>query len=94
MANILYFIGLGSNLGAREQTVRRAIDMLEQRIGSLLGQAPFMYNPAVGFVSEHEFCNTVALYESALQPMEVLAVAQDILQDGNRAVSWVVPRGR
>ena len=84
MASILYFIGLGSNLGAREQTIRRAISMLEKRVGKLIGEAPFVYSPAVGFVSEHEFCNTVALYESALQPMDVLAIAQDIEQQLGR----------
>lgn len=80
----LYFVGLGSNLGAREQTIRRAVDMLEKRIGNLLGLAPFVYSEPVGFVSEHEFCNTAALYESVLQPMEVLAVAQDIEQQLGR----------
>ena len=85
MAKMLYFIGLGSNLGAREQTIRQAIDLLAERVGTLLGEAPFVYSEAVGFVSEHEFCNTVALYESALQPMEVLAIAQDLEQQLGRA---------
>ena len=69
---MLYYIGFGSNLGEREHTIRRAIRLMTDQLGRLLGEAPLYYSEAVGFVSEHEFCNTVALYESALSPLEVL----------------------
>lgn len=75
---MLYYIGFGSNLGEREHTIRRAIRLMTDQLGRLLGEAPLYYSEAVGFVSEHEFCNTVALYESALSPLEVLRCAQAI----------------
>ena len=77
---MIYYIGFGSNLGKREHIIRRAIRLMEQQLGTLLGEAPFYYSEAVGFVSEHEFCNTVAIYESLLLPEEVLTCAQAIEQ--------------
>lgn len=77
---MIYYIGFGSNLGDRERLIRHAIRMMEQQLGKLLGEAPLFYSEAVGFVSEHEFCNTVALYESDLPPLEVLSNAQAIEQ--------------
>ncbi|MBQ7531966.1 MAG: diaminopimelate epimerase [Paludibacteraceae bacterium] len=81
---MIYYIGFGSNLGEREYLIRRAIRLMEQQLGKLLGEAPLNYSQAVGFASEHEFCNTVALYESAFSPQEVLTCAQSIEQQLGR----------
>ena len=81
---MLYYIGIGSNLGEREHTIRHAIRLMEQQLGKLLGEAPFVYNEPVGFISEHEFCNTVALYDSPLRPEEVLTCTQAIEQQLGR----------
>lgn len=77
---MLYYIGFGSNLGEREHLIHRAIRMMTEQLGKLLGEASFFYSEPVGFVSEHEFCNTVALYDSQLLPMQVLAKAQEVEQ--------------
>lgn len=81
---MIYYIGFGSNLGEREYLIRRAIRLMEQQLGTLLGEASLYYSEAVGFVSEHEFCNTVAAYESAFSPQEVLTCAQSIEQQLGR----------
>ena len=75
---MLYYIGLGSNLGEREQTIRDALNMLDQHIGTRISVAPLIYSEPQGFDSPNRFCNTVALYESELQPTEVLARTQSI----------------
>ena len=81
---MIYYIGFGSNLGEREHLIRRAIRLMEQQLGKLLGEASLYYSEAVGFVSEHEFCNTVAAYESAFSPQEVLNCALSIEQQLGR----------
>lgn len=81
---MFYYLGLGSNLGDREQTISRALILMDERVGRRIDVAPLIYTPAQGFTSEHVFCNTVALYESALQPHEVLAMTQTIEQELGR----------
>ena len=89
-----YFLGIGSNLGNREQTICEALRLLDEAIGKRVSVAPLIYTAPQGFASEHEFCNTVARYESALQPMEVLARTQAIEQQlGRTEHSTILPDG-
>lgn len=89
-----YYLGIGSNLGNRKQTIREALRLLDEAIGKRVSVAPLIYTAPQGFASEHEFCNTVARYESALQPMEVLARTQAIEQQlGRTEHSTILPDG-
>lgn len=89
-----YYLGIGSNLGNREQTIREALRLLDAAIGKRVSVAPLIYTAPQGFASEHEFCNTVARYDSALQPMEVLARTQAIEQQlGRTEHSTILPDG-
>ncbi len=91
---MVYYLGIGSNLGNREQTIREALRLLDEAIGKRVSVAPLIYTAPQGFASEHEFCNTVACYESALQPMEVLARTQAIEQQlGRTEHSTILPDG-
>ena len=89
-----YYLGIGSNIGNREQTIRKALTLLNEAIGKCVSVAPLLYTAPQGFKSEHEFCNTVARYESALQPLEVLARTQAIEQQlGRKEHSMILPDG-
>ena len=91
---MVYYLGIGSNLGNREQTIREALRLLDEAIGKRVSVAPLIYTAPQGFASEHEFGNTVARYESALQPMEVLARTQAIEQQlGRTEHSTILPDG-
>ena len=91
---MVYYLGIGSNLSNREQTIREALRLLDEAIGKRVSVAPLIYTAPQGFASEHEFCNTVARYESALQPMEVLARTQTIEQQlGRTEHSTILPDG-
>ena len=91
---MVYYLGIGSNLGNREQTIREALRLLDEAIGKRVSVAPLIYTAPQGFASEHEFGNTVARYESALQPMEVLARTQAIEQQlGRTEHSTILPVG-
>ena len=87
---MLYYIGIGSNLGEREQTIRRAIALLDEHVGIRLGTAPLVYSAPQGFRSEHEFCNTVVLYQSSVCPEAVLSHAQAIEQQLGRVCNSVI----
>ena len=81
---MLYYIGLGSNLGEREQTIRRALDMLDQHIGTRISVAPLIYSEPQGFDSPNRFCKR----------KEVLAHTQSIeRQLGRTGQSVILPDG-
>ena len=73
-----YFLSLGSNLGEREQTLRTALQQIEQQIGSVLRCSSFYYSEPWGFESPNTFCNLCCAIETPLQPMEVLRRTQAI----------------
>ena len=73
-----YYLSLGSNLGAREQTLREAITLIEQQVGLVPRCSSFYYSAPWGFDSVHEFCNMCCVVESALPPLEVLHATQAI----------------
>lgn len=91
---MLYYIGIGSNLGEREHTIRRALGMMDEQLGMCMDVAPLIYSEPQGFDSPNRFCNTVALYESELRPTEVLAHTQSIeRQLGRTEQSVILPDG-
>ena len=73
-----YYLSLGANLGNREQTLRRAIEMIEQQIGPVPCCSSFYYSEPWGFESEHAFCNLCCLLETDKPPLEVLLATQAI----------------
>ena len=75
---MLYYLSLGSNLGERENTIRQAIQMIEQQIGHVLRCSSFYYSAPWGFESEHDFCNLCCALESEKTPLDVLSITQSI----------------
>ena len=67
-------IGLGANLGDREQTIRRALELLE-RDGALrvVAVSSLRETEPVGYEAQPRFLNGVAAAETELGPQEVLA---------------------
>ncbi len=83
------YLSLGSNLGDREATINKAVELLSERIGGLLKRSSFYYSPSWGYVSEHEFCNICASFETALDPYEVLTITQEIERElGRRRIAY------
>ena len=75
---MVYYLSLGANLGDREATLRRALQMIEQQIGVVLRCSSFFYSEPWGFESDHAFCNLCCALESDKTPMEVLSLTQEI----------------
>jgi len=66
------YLGLGSNLGNREQTIVRAYRRIERLIGTIRRQSAFFYSQPLGFDSDNAFVNTVIMVETTFAPIEVL----------------------
>lgn len=69
---------LGSNLHPREAHIRRAVALLEARVGRLVALSNFKETEPVGFVSPHLFLNGAAVFDTQLPVEEVLTATQQI----------------
>ena len=69
-------MGLGSNLGDREENLRKAIELIGLRIGEVLRQSSFIETEPWGFESENMFLNGVILCETTLPPRQLLRATQ------------------
>lgn len=65
-------------MGNREANLNRALELLQEEIGLLEKRSSFYYSSAVGYESEHDFCNLCARFETTLSAEEVLARTQQI----------------
>ena len=72
------YLGLGSNLGDREATIRRAIEMIGEQIGTVEAQSALYYSEPWGFESEHGFVNAVVRISTAFAPHRLLNATQRI----------------
>ena len=81
---IIYF-GIGTNLGNREENLRRAIELLHERVGECMACSSVYRSASQGFVSNNEFANIVAVYRTDFSPEEVLLLTQQIERDMGRA---------
>jgi 2-amino-4-hydroxy-6-hydroxymethyldihydropteridine diphosphokinase len=67
------FVGLGANLGDREQTLRRAVELLGAEEGvDVVAVSALRETDPVGLVDQPRFLNGVAEIETRLAPRELL----------------------
>lgn len=78
------YIGLGANIGDREANIRNAVAMMEERIGTLLRMSSLHETEPVGFRSPNAFLNAVALFDTLLQPLQILEETQAIERELGR----------
>jgi len=74
------YIGLGANLGDREQNIRNALAMLSQTAGvEIRAVSSLMENPAVGGPADSpSFLNAVAELRTSMTPRELLGRLLDV----------------
>ena len=65
-------------MGNREENLRRAIEMLHERVGECLACSSIYRSAPQGFVSENEFANMVTAHHTSYSPEEVLSITQQI----------------
>lgn len=78
------YLGLGSNIGDRQQCIADAIRLISERVGAVLRQSSMIETEPWGFKSKHKFLNGVILCETDKSPREVLALTQQIERDLGR----------
>ena len=72
------YLGLGSNLGDREATIGRAIEMIGEQAGTVEARSALFYSEPWGFESEHGFVNAVVRISTDLSPNRLLKATQRI----------------
>ena len=78
------YLGLGSNLGNREENIRRALALIDERVGSVYRVSSLIETDPVGFSSNHRFINLVCLVHTMMSPMSCLRETQKIEQELGR----------
>ena len=78
------FLGLGSNLGRRRSLLKRAIQLIGERVGEVVRKSSFIETEPWGFESKHKFLNGVILCETDKSPREVLMLTQQIERELGR----------
>jgi len=78
------FLSLGSNLGARHANIARAVELLSERVGETLALSSLYETEPVGFASPNTFVNAAVKISTALQPLELLHVTQQIEREMGR----------
>jgi 2-amino-4-hydroxy-6-hydroxymethyldihydropteridine diphosphokinase len=68
------YVGLGSNLGDREGTIRRALAALAATPGiDVVAVSSLRETDPVGYLDQPQFLNGAAALETTLEPQELLA---------------------
>jgi 2-amino-4-hydroxy-6-hydroxymethyldihydropteridine diphosphokinase len=75
----LAYVGLGSNLGDREATIRRAVELLEAAAGlEVVAVSSFRETDPVGYEDQPRFLNGAAALRTELAPRALLEQLQDV----------------
>lgn len=80
------YLGLGANLGDREDNIASAIKKIGELIGSVVRQSALYETEPWGFESDHQFINAAVAVDTTLTPHEVLAATQGIERTLGRTV--------
>jgi len=72
------YLGLGSNLGEKEENIQRAIALIGEQIGVVERQSALYYSEPWGFESQNQFVNAVILVSTTLSPTRLLSATQRI----------------
>lgn len=80
------YLGLGSNLGDKEENLNRAINYIEERIGNIVFTSAFYITDPVGFTSDNQFLNAACKVKTLLSPCKVLEITQNIEKEMGRMV--------
>lgn len=88
------YVGLGSNLGDRERTIRRALDELAADPGvRVVAVSTLIDTEPVGPVEQPRFLNGVVELETTLAARDLLALLLDVERRFGRRREGVPPQG-
>lgn len=76
MSNV--YLGLGTNLGNRHENIKKAIQLIDEKVGRVCRLSSLYETEAWGFQSDNRFINACLMCETELSPHEVLKTTQYI----------------
>ena len=85
------YLGLGSNMGDREENLKRTIDLLKQRL-RIRQVSPTYETEPIGNVDQPRFLNLVCEVHTRLEPEGLLALAKGIERKLGRTGKSGAPR--
>ena len=81
MKHKIYLL-LGSNIGASEQHLRKAVQLIEKKIGAVLRSSSLYRTAAWGKTDQPDFINQVIICETSLEPSasmhRILAIEEEM----------------
>lgn len=83
------YLSLGANIGNRELTLLKAIELMEKQIGTVVCRSAFYETEPWGFESANSFINAAVCCSTALSPREVLERTQQIERELGRTAKSV-----
>jgi 2-amino-4-hydroxy-6-hydroxymethyldihydropteridine diphosphokinase len=79
------YVGLGANLGDREATLGRAIELLGERPGvDVVAVSSFRETDPVGYLDQPRFLNAAVGLDTSLTPQELLAALLEVERELGR----------
>lgn len=66
------YLGLGSNLGNKEENLKKALELLSEKIGDITAVSSFYTSAPQGFISENSFLNAAVSIHTKLSPFALL----------------------
>lgn len=80
------YLGLGTNLGNKEENLTRAIEHLSLVLGPCAAQSPFIETAPWGFESSNSFLNCAVAFDTHLTPLELLDTTERIERELGRTL--------
>lgn len=81
---VIAYLGIGTNLGDKEENLRMALQHIGEQAGKILScSAPYV-SASWGFQSENTFLNIAVSIETALPPLKLLDITQQIEKEMGR----------
>ena len=74
----IVYLGIGTNLGNKEENLNIAIHQINQRIGKVISLSHFYASEPWGFTSKNSFLNAVCCIHTHFSPFEILSLTQSI----------------
>ena len=78
------YIALGSNLGDKEENLRRALELLEERGVEVVKVSTFICTEPYGVTDQPQFLNAVCQVRTSLEPLALLHTLLGIEQEMGR----------
>ncbi len=89
------YLGIGTNLGDKEENIRTCIRLLAENVGHVVRCSSFFRSAPVGFTSENNFVNAVVHVQTQLSPLALLAATESIERKMGRTQKseWQITNG-